>query len=214
MRRLHVFFIAFCFFSLRLSILSNFFASLLAYDVYDLNLKRMERVVIVIPYRDRDEQGIKFVDHMIGFARESENATSKATEYHIVFSEQFDETPFNRAWLFNIGFTYALESVIGEGDACVAVQDVDSYPLVGVDYTDCRPPTHLASEAESLGWGHMHDNFCGISFVMTLTKWKQINGMSNKYVGWGFEDNVIYLKMIKFHFFRISISVSNRHTIS
>ena len=155
----------------------------------------LERVALVIPYRDRDAQGKKFIEHMLWFANETEKASNRTIEYHIVFAEQFDDTPFNRAWLFNIGFVYSLELGIAMPDSCVAIQDVDNYPLPGVDYTDCQPPTHIAAEAEALDWWHLHDNFCGIAFVMNTSKWQEINGMSNKYVGWGHEDNDLFFRI-------------------
>ena len=147
-------------------------------------------VVMVIPLRDRDGHAHKFLENMASFAAETEAATGVETDYHVVFAEVLDDPLFNKGVHFNIGFEYVSSFNWLNPKTCVAVQDVDSLPQLGVDFADCDPPTHMAREVQEYGWKHMNDHFCGISFSMTVAKWREVNGMSNKYTGWAMADNV------------------------
>mgnify|MGYP003337536680 CR=1 FL=1 len=62
----------------------------------------MPKLSIIIPYRNREEHFKKFVPHMNNFLKNKLN-------YEIVFVEQLDEKPFNRAKLLNVGFDLCKE---------------------------------------------------------------------------------------------------------
>ncbi len=58
-----------------------------------------KNLCLVVPYRNREEHMKIFVEKMIKFINN--------INFKILIVHQFDEKPFNRAKLLNIGFDYA-----------------------------------------------------------------------------------------------------------
>ena len=140
-------------------------------------------IVFLIPYRDRETDMKQFLACMRIFSESTSNLI------FFVIAEQFDSFLFNRGLLFNVGYKEAENWIPPHiwNSACLIGQDVDSVPLVGVDFSDCDPPTHFASQ-DDRGYGK-HNIFFGISSGMKSYIWKKVNGLSNKYWGWGKEDH-------------------------
>ena len=148
-----------------------------------------KHVVIIVPYRDRDDQIVVFLAHMNAYFTYRRELSDVDLRFDMIVIEQFDNIYFNRAWLFNVGF---LSSQLG--DTCVVMLDVDSLADFSVDFTDCDPPTHFASNTDRHPF---YSGFMGIALGMKASQWKTINGAGNHYWGWGKEDDDLGVRLRK-----------------
>ena len=146
---------------------------------------------VIVPYRNRPQQLITFKkairDYLI---------KNGIVNYELIVVDQVDRKDFNRGKLLNIGFKYAEEA----GCDYVAFHDVDMLPILA-DYSYTDKPVHLIKNL-SLPPGVSrtlnYDYFGGITlFPMDL--FRQINGYSNNYRGWGFEDDDLLLRCKENH---------------
>jgi hypothetical protein len=137
------------------------------------------RATIIVPLMNREQQLQTFVAHVCG-----------AFADDVVVVEQADDGPFNRGWLFNVGLRL-LSSAPGD---CVAVHDVDLLPEPGIRYDRCAVPTHLSWEPEHHGWALRYPSFSGGVFVASRAHWDLVGGMSNRFEGWGGEDDELFVR--------------------
>ena len=145
----------------------------------------MEKLAIIVPYRNRAEHLKVFMPYMEKFL------TEEKVPFDIFIIEQHDDKPFNRAKLLNVGFSEAKEYDY------FAFHDVDMLP-VDSDYSFPDGPTHLSSEVEQFNWGLPYDGYFGGVTLFDKESFIKINGYSNGYWGWGAEDDdVIHRCMIK-----------------
>lgn len=143
---------------------------------------------VIIPIRNRD-------DHLSLLLPDLE-ATLKGQNisYEIILVEQEEGKPFNRGRLINIG------AKIAEKQKCtyLVIHDVDKLPIE-VDYSYVDKPVLLCAFVKE-GKGKYQkqpvDYFSGI-VTIPLTQFKKINGYSNEYWGWGFEDNDLLYRIEK-----------------
>lgn len=154
----------------------------------------MHKLGVVVPYRDRYDQLQVFYDHVIPYLDTSGIA------YRVIIVEQDDAKAFNRGMLCNIGF---LEAAKLHCDY-VVFHDIDLLPI-DVDYSFSEHPIHLASDKLPF-----NTYFGGIT-LFPSTDFKKINGFSNMYWGWGFEDDDLRLRC---HNYNIDYGVeeSNNYT--
>ena len=105
--------------------------------------------------------------------------------------EQYDDKPFNRGKLLNIGFIKAKEL----GCNYVCFHDIDMLP-VKVDYSYADRPTQLANRfIYEVGVERtISDEYFGGVTIFPVEQFEDINGYSNDYWGWGFEDNDLLLR--------------------
>jgi len=140
----------------------------------------MERLAVIVPYRNREEHLKEFIPYMEKFLSDDE------IDYEIFIIEQADDKPFNRAKLLNIGFKEAQDFDY------FAFHDVDMLPLDS-DYSYPEDgPTHLASEVEQFNWGLAYEEYFGGVTLFDKTSFLKINGYANEYWGWGGEDDDLY----------------------
>jgi hypothetical protein len=132
----------------------------------------MKKLGVIIPYRNRYEHLLKFK-----MAIQAKLYEAKIP-YELIVVEQDNASSFNRGKLLNVGFMEA------EALGCdyVVFHDVDMIPQK-VDYSYCDHPIHLATQDIPF-----EEYFGGIT-MFPLEDFKKINGFSNKYWGWGFEDD-------------------------
>ena len=143
---------------------------------------------IIVPYRDRYEQLEIFKKRIVRFLED------KNIDYEVIIVEQDNAKLFNRGMLLNIGFTYAEKL----GCDYVVFHDVDTIPYK-VDYSYSDIPIHLATnfmKANNMS-KIVFDTYFGGVTMFTVKDFKKINGFSNKYWGWGFEDDDLLLRCIK-----------------
>ena len=145
----------------------------------------MKKLGIVVPYRNRPNQLSQFKQHLKNFILQP---------YQLIVVEQTDNKEFNRGKLLNIGFLKAEEL----GCDYVVFHDVDMLPL-SADYSYSDYPVHLISDLELPPdtKRDLFDNYFGGVTLFPANIYRQINGYSNNYFGWGFEDDDVFLRCIE-----------------
>lgn len=135
---------------------------------------------LIIPYRDRFEQLEIFKRYIFKYL------TDKGFDFEIIIVEQDNAKLFNRGMLLNIGFKYAVE----RGCNYVVFHDVDMLPI-DVDYSYSKVPLHLATKFEPNSdiTRTIFDTYFGGVTLFPVEDFNKINGYSNKYWGWGYEDD-------------------------
>ena len=143
----------------------------------------MNKLGIIVPYRNRRT-------HLNHFTTSIKNHFTKSKiDYELIIVEQSDELPFNRGSLLNIGVIKAKEL----GCDYIVLHDVDMLPTDDVDYTPVDRPTHLATNFKSSHHKEqkriVFDEYFGGVTMFPINDYYHINGYSNKYWGWGYEDD-------------------------
>ena len=129
---------------------------------------------VIVPYRKRPGHLRKF--------RQSIESYLKDQDYELIVVEQADDLPFNRGKLLNIGFEYAVRKQCDY----VVFHDVDMLPI-DVDYSYSDVPIHLANGFTNSD-REIFDTYFGGVTLFPVDLFKKVNGYSNSYWGWGFED--------------------------
>jgi len=141
----------------------------------------MQKLGIIVPYRARDRQ-------LLIFKRAISNYLSNTDiPYELIVVEQDDSKIFNRGKLLNIGFFYAKKLKCDY----IVFHDVDMIPI-DADYTYSNHPIHLASNFISIDKSFnriLFDEYFGGVTMFPSSIFEAINGYSNEYWGWGYEDN-------------------------
>ena len=132
----------------------------------------MHKLGIIVPYRNRDTQLAKFKTKMQSYL------IKKGINYKIIIVEQDDASAFNRGSLCNIGFEQAVKYRCDY----VVFHDVDMLPI-DVDYSYSNKPIHLATQDIPF------KTYFGGMTLFPVEDFKKIDGFSNNYWGWGFEDD-------------------------
>jgi len=151
---------------------------------------RTNRLLIVVPYRDRAVHLAEFVPHVRAyFARDK---LDRAIDYRVLVVEQTPGLPFNGGALKNAGF------LIGASESdYTCFHDVDYLPI-WADYSWVDVPTPLVwhgAEVRPVAPGQSncyvrHDlrRFFGAAVIVPNEALRTANGYSNLYWGWGYED--------------------------
>lgn len=140
---------------------------------------------VVVPFRDRFEELLEFVPHMNEFLNNQE------INHKIYVINQVDQYRFNRASLINVGFTIA----VNDGCDYIAMHDVDLLPL-NPQLSYAYPNTGLFHVASPEYHPRYHyPTFVGGILLVKREDFELVNGMSNKYWGWGLEDDEFYVRL-------------------
>jgi hypothetical protein len=137
-----------------------------------------KKLGIIVPYRDRYEQLLQFKKHI------NEYLSDKDIDYELIIVEQDDAQLFNRGKLLNVGFKYAKRLKCDY----VVFHDIDMLP-VDVDYSYSDIPVHMATDFIPADIRIVFDEYFGGVTMFTTDDFTRINGYSNEYWGWGFEDD-------------------------
>lgn len=132
----------------------------------------MHKLGVVVPFRNRWEHLNTFTQCITKYL------TDSGIDYRLIIVEQDDASAFNRGMLCNIGFLQAKKLKCDY----VIFHDVDMLPI-NVDYSYSEHPVHLASDNIPF-----ESYFGGITLFPT-EQFEKINGFSNHYWGWGYEDD-------------------------
>ncbi len=155
-------------------------------------MTKERRMAILVPYRDRAEQLQVFVQSLSEFM----SRYVPDADYDIVVIEQDPGAPFNRGWLFNVGFA------LSEKDYdYFCFHDVDMIPEdSSCDYSYPSRPTHLSTYISrfdyrtDLGdYNILSQNFGGV-VLFSKEHFRAVNGYSNEYWGWGLQENDLRLR--------------------
>jgi hypothetical protein len=135
---------------------------------------------IVVPYRDRYFDLITFKNHIIEYLYDF------GIDYNLIIVEQDNEKSFNRGKLLNVGAIYAKRL----GCDYVVFHDLDMLPQ-DVDYSYSDVPLHLATNL--IGTEDFNrilfDQYFGGVTLFPIELFERVNGYSNNYWGWGYEDD-------------------------
>ena len=156
----------------------------------------MKRLAIIVPYRDRQQHLDAFVPHMRAyFARDK---LDKAIDYRVLIIEQERGLPFNRGALKNAGFLLAE----AQSDYC-CFHDIDYLPI-WADYSFAEVPTPIVwygAEERPIAPGrtnkvakHNLEHFFGGALIVPNGIFRAVNGYSNDFWGWGYEDEDIKMR--------------------
>ncbi|KAK4327883.1 hypothetical protein Pmani_001689 [Petrolisthes manimaculis] len=150
--------------------------------------KDPHKLALLIPFRDRFEELLEFAPHIHNFL------ASQRKNHHIYVINQVDNLRFNRAALLNVGF---LES--GVDCDYVAMHDVDLLPLnpALVYEFPSDGPYHVA--APHLHPRYHYPTFIGGVLLINRQHFRKVDGLSNKYWGWGLEDDEFYARLKEAH---------------
>jgi hypothetical protein len=135
---------------------------------------------VIVPFRNRHYHLAEFKSEIIRYL------SDRNIEYEIIVVEQDDKKQFNRGTLLNIGFKYAEDM----GCDYVVFHDVDMLPVY-VDYSYSEKPLHLSTDfvsRENEPPREIFSEYFGGVTMFPVNVFKEINGYSNKYWGWGYED--------------------------
>jgi hypothetical protein len=157
----------------------------------------MSCLSIVVPYRARERQLSQFVPHLLQFFQRRDSGMP--THYRITIVEQSGNDPFNRGMLCNIG--HLLTKDVSD---YVCFHDVDYLPVIA-DYSYPPNPTRIiwhGAAARPIVIGgqsvirHDYLTFFGAVVMFNHQHLAQVNGFSNEYWGWGFEDADLRLRCL------------------
>jgi len=149
-------------------------------------VKKEHKLGIIVPYRDRFDQLINFKTKIIEYFKNIN------ISYELIIIEQDDVKLFNRGMLLNIGFKYALKYNCDY----VVFHDIDMIPI-DVDYSYSDMPLHLSTDfvCDDVNDKRISfDEYFGGVTMFPVEVFNQINGYSNNYWGWGFEDDDLLLR--------------------
>ena len=142
---------------------------------------------IIVPYRDRESHLKKFTDGIRTYFKENK------VDYEVIIVEQSDDKPFNRGKLLNIGYIKAKELNCDY----VVFHDIDMIPI-DVDYSYSEVPLHLATNFEleyDKSKNLSFDDYFGGVTMFSMDTFERVNGYSNLYWGWGFEDDDLLFRV-------------------
>ena len=157
---------------------------------------------VIVPYRLREEHIELFLQHITSYL------TLNNIRYEIIVINQDSAKQFNRGMLLNIGYTYAKKLKCDY----LVFHDVDMLPIEA-DYSYSEYPVHLATdfvlELDEKKREIFDEYFGGVT-IFPIETFEQINGYSNKYWGWGYEDTDLLLRC-RYHGIKLkNLKIKNR----
>jgi len=142
---------------------------------------------IIVPYRNRPNQLEAFRRRVTYYLNQT------GIDYNIFIIEQDGAKLFNRGILLNIGFKYAIKNYCDY----VVFHDIDMLPI-DVDYSYSDKPLHMATDfyfaPDKIDKRETFDEYFGGVTMFPVKDFEKINGFSNKYWGWGYEDTDLLLR--------------------
>ncbi|CAI5444611.1 unnamed protein product [Caenorhabditis angaria] len=150
--------------------------------------KQSHKLCVIIPYRDRFEELKQFAPYMKDFL------DKQKVEHHLIAVNQTDDLRFNRASLINIGWNEADRL----GCDYMVMNDVDLLPInpeIPYGFPEIGIIRHITSPEYHPKYHYQ--KFIGGILMLTMADYKELNGMSNKYWGWGLEDDEFYLRIME-----------------
>jgi len=135
-----------------------------------------KKLGVIVPFRNRYNHLPIFIKHM------KEYLSNQNIPFEIIIVNQDNGKQFNRGLLLNIGFT----KVKDLGCKYVVFHDVDMLP-VDVDYSFTDIPIHLATNFLDKNREIFDEYFGGVT-LFPIYDFREIDGYSNKYWDWGYED--------------------------
>lgn len=137
--------------------------------------------LVLVTYRDRLTHLNVFVPYMNRYF----------PHLRLAIIEQFDTNKWNKGLLYNAGYRG-----LAEDYDYVILHDIDFIPDSKVDYSYCDVPTLLSTECSQFNYRHCYPTFFGGVVGMNKEYYKMVNGFSNRFQGWGGEDDHLYKRFL------------------
>lgn len=146
-----------------------------------------QSVAILIPHRNRERHLLYLLHHLHPFLQRQQ------LHYAIYVIQQAGDATFNRAKLLNVGYLEALKDYNWE---CFIFHDVDLVPENDHNLYICdKQPKHLVVGRNATGYKLRYKGYFGGVTAMTKDQFRQVNGFSNTYWGWGGEDDDLRIRV-------------------
>jgi hypothetical protein len=142
-----------------------------------------KRLAIIVPYRNRIGHLKQFIPYMQKYL--------SGFNYQIFIIHQQNDKLFNRAALFNIGYT-----IVKDNFDYFCFHDVDLLPELS-DYSYPDNPTHLSMHCSQSNYKKSHI-FGGVAMI-NKEQFENINGFSNQFKGWGGEDDNFKTRVMRYY---------------
>lgn len=136
-----------------------------------------KKLGIIVPYRDRFEHLQIFKKRLLPYLND------RGYNFELIVVEQGDDKAFNRGKLLNVGFLYAKKSKCDY----IVFHDIDMVPI-DVDYSYSDVPLQMATDFIGETKRIVFDEYFGGVTMFPIQLFEAINGYSNDYWGWGYED--------------------------
>lgn len=156
--------------------------------------KTLDKLAIIVPYRDR-EKNLKIFLHYMHLYLSVKDLT-----YQIFLIEPTEESIFNRGLLLNLGYLEALKEINFD---CFVLHDVDMIPekMDNSYICDQKFPTQMATSVSIYKYteeapNYFKYNYTGGVTSYTREQFQSINGYSNSFFGWGGEDDDALIRTI------------------
>ncbi|XP_065093848.1 beta-1,4-galactosyltransferase 7-like [Ochlerotatus camptorhynchus] len=150
----------------------------------ELHPSDKQKLAILVPFRDRFDELLRFAPHMSAFLNR------QLVPFHIFVLNQNDRYRFNRASLINAGFL-----LVKDHYEYIAMHDVDLLPLnnnLKYEYP-AEGPLHISGP--EFHPKYHYATFIGGILLLKVEHYQMLNGMSNRYWGWGLEDDEFYVRI-------------------
>lgn len=151
----------------------------------DRKVEGSHKLAILVPFRDRFDELVFFVPNLSKFLNEQ-----GIKLFNIYILNQTRRYRFNRGALTNAGFLLTRN----ESDY-IAIHDVDLLPMnrnLSYEYPE-KGPYHLASPEYHPNYNYA--KYFGGILLINNQHFELVNGMSNRYFGWGLEDDEFYTRI-------------------
>jgi hypothetical protein len=153
------------------------------------NCTAVDRVALVVPFRDRDAHLRTFLQHIHPFLQKQQ------LDYCLFVVEQSSSSAFNRGMLMNIGYVEALK--MNPTWDCFIFHDVDLLPENDHNIYSCPVmPRHMSVAVDTMAHRLMYPELFGGIEAFSTEHFRLVNGFSNQFFGWGGEDDDIYARLI------------------
>ncbi|XP_055546485.1 beta-1,4-galactosyltransferase 7 [Wyeomyia smithii] len=142
------------------------------------------KLAILVPFRDRFDELLRFAPHISAFLNRQQ------ISFHIFVLNQNDRFRFNRASLINVGFLHVKHRY-----DYIAMHDVDLLPMNdNLKYKyPAEGPLHISGP--EFHPKYHYPTFIGGILLLKVEHYQSLNGMSNRYWGWGLEDDEFYVRI-------------------
>jgi hypothetical protein len=135
---------------------------------------------MIIPYRDRFKNLLRLT-RCLEHSRLLSNY-----DWEMIVVEQNDRDLFNKGVLVNVGFQHSTGEII-------CIHDTDMLPIEA-DYSVPSNPVCLISRCNLYNDSIAHPYYFGGVIMLQREHFQKVNGFSNKYHGWGAEDDDFWFR--------------------
>lgn len=117
--------------------------------------------------------------------------------FRIYVIEQQDDKIFNKGILLNVGAKTAIKDKF----PCLILQDVDLLPLDNSNLYACTQyPRHMSASIDKFRFVLPYDYIAGGVLAVTSKQFVAVNGLSNRFEGWGGEDDDFSFRLTAHNF--------------